>query len=151
MKKVFILQNQDNLFLNRHSEWVEGREAASLFKTPHKDEAVNQVFEVSSKDYTQRVQILGCKVNDKNIPQIPDDALPTFANAEGTAGDTGIEPVDEPAANDGASTATTAAPASSASAMQAGIKTLSLRDRRRQPLGKMRTRALRRATLKRRL
>lgn len=76
MKKVFILQNQHKSFLNKHSEWVDGRDANTLFRTPHKDEALNQMFEASSKDYTQRVQLLECPLNERNIPVIAEEHLP---------------------------------------------------------------------------
>jgi len=76
MKTVFILQNQRKQFLSKQNEWVDGRDANTLFKTAHKDEALNQLFEASSKDYTQRVQLLECRLNDKNLPVIPEDQLP---------------------------------------------------------------------------
>ncbi|GAB1260903.1 hypothetical protein [Aurantivibrio plasticivorans] len=76
MTQVFILQNQDKLFLNKKNEWTDGRDLGSLYKTPHKDEAVNQIFEVSSKDYNQRIQMVSCEVSDKGLPQIDPDIMP---------------------------------------------------------------------------
>ena len=76
MSELFILQNHDKLFLGRQKEWLDGRDPASLFKTPHKDEAVNQVFEISSKDYTQRIKVVSCKVNEKGLPVIEPELLP---------------------------------------------------------------------------
>ncbi len=76
MSELFILQNHDKLFLGRQKEWLDGRDPASLFKTPHKDEAVNQVFEISSKDYTQRIKVVSCKVNEKGLPVIEPERLP---------------------------------------------------------------------------
>lgn len=75
MSELFILQNHDKLFLGRQKEWLDGRDPASLFKTPHKDEAVNQVFEISSKDYTQRIKVVSCKVNEKGLPIIDAELL----------------------------------------------------------------------------
>ena len=76
MSELFILQNQDNLFLGKQKEWLDGRDAAALYKTPYKDEAVNQMFEISSKDYTQRIKVLTCSASDKGLPSIADDLLP---------------------------------------------------------------------------
>jgi hypothetical protein len=76
MAEVFILQNQAKLFLGKQSQWLDGRELASLYKTEHKDEAVNQVFEASSKDYTQRIKILSCPVNEKGLPIIDPELMP---------------------------------------------------------------------------
>lgn len=76
MKKVFILQNQNKEFLSKRNEWVDGRDANALYKTPHKDEAINQKVEASAKDYTQRVCILDCQLNDKKLPVIAPEDLP---------------------------------------------------------------------------
>lgn len=76
MNELFILQNQDKLFLGRNKEWLDGRDSGSLFKTSYKDEAVNQMFEASSKDYTQRIKILGCAVSEKGLPIIDAELMP---------------------------------------------------------------------------
>ncbi len=76
MKQVFVLQNQHKQFLNKQGEWCDGREAKTLYNTEFKDEAINQQFEVSSKDYTLRVTLLRCKLDERRIPQIPSDNLP---------------------------------------------------------------------------
>lgn len=95
MKKVFILQNQNKQLLNKQNEWVDGRDANTLFKTAHKDEAINQTFEVSSKDYTQRVHLLECPLSDRNLPVIPKDLLPDPAPR---AAENAANPSDSPAA-----------------------------------------------------
>lgn len=76
MNDIFILQNQANLFLGKQKDWLDGRDLGSLFKTLHKDEAINQMVEVSSKDYTQRIKILTCQANDKGLPIIAEELLP---------------------------------------------------------------------------
>ena len=57
-KQLYILQNQDKYFLSKHGEWVDGTDLKELFKTPYRDVAVNQLFEVNAHDHTQRIQIL---------------------------------------------------------------------------------------------
>lgn|SRR5690606_26563981 len=76
MSDVFILQNQDNLLLGKNKEWLDGRDPGGLFKTLHKDEAINQMVESSSKDYTQRIKVLCCSVNEKGLPVIDAELLP---------------------------------------------------------------------------
>lgn len=73
MSSVFILRNQHGLFISRQGEWVSGREATGLFRTSHKDQAINEMFEVSAKDHQQRVEILSVSTNDKGIPALPAD------------------------------------------------------------------------------
>lgn len=76
MSTTFILQNQDLLFYGKNKEWVDGYDANAVFKTPHKDEAVNQMFEITSKDYKQRVKVLSCALNEKGLPDIDSAIMP---------------------------------------------------------------------------
>ncbi|MDO3388685.1 hypothetical protein QWI17_22755 [Gilvimarinus sp. SDUM040013] len=76
MSEVFIIQNQDKLFLSKQRAWVDGREPAGLYRTPHRDEAVNEKFEVNAKDYSQRVSLVSCALNERGVPLIDPDILP---------------------------------------------------------------------------
>lgn len=76
MSELFILQNQDNLFFSKQKDWVDGRDLNSLFKSPYKDEAINQMVEISAKDYRQRIKVIKCGVNDKGLPTIDPDIMP---------------------------------------------------------------------------
>ena len=76
MTTVFLLQNQDKLLLNKHGEWVDGREAGGLYRAVHRDEAVNQMVEVNARDYTLRIQVLECRLNQRGNPCIDADDLP---------------------------------------------------------------------------
>jgi len=79
MNQVFILQNQYKQLLNRQIEWFDGRDAASLYKTFHKDEALNHMFELNAKDHTQRIEVLTCNVNERGIPVVEEGRLPSMA------------------------------------------------------------------------
>lgn len=76
MANVFLLQNQDKRLFDKHGSWCDGREATQLFRTAHKDEAINQMVEANSKDYTLRIKLLECATNERGIPQISDQDLP---------------------------------------------------------------------------
>ena len=76
MSELFVLQNQDKLFLGKQNNWVDGRDLNALFKTGHRDEAINQMFEASSKDYRQRIKVIACAVNEKGLPVIDPSILP---------------------------------------------------------------------------
>jgi hypothetical protein len=76
MSEIFILQNQEKLFLGKQNNWLDGRDLNALYKTPHKDEAINQMVEASSKDYTQRIKVVTCAVNEKGLPLIDPEILP---------------------------------------------------------------------------
>ncbi|WP_039916920.1 hypothetical protein [Cellvibrio mixtus] len=76
MSELFILQNQEKLFLGKQNNWVDGRDLNALYKTLHKDEAINQMFEASSKDYRQRIKVVSCAPNDKGLPVIDPEIMP---------------------------------------------------------------------------
>ena len=76
MNQTFILQNQDKLFFGKNKEWVDGYDANAVYKTLHKDEAVNQMFEITSKDYKQRVKVIGCELDEKALPIIDSEIMP---------------------------------------------------------------------------
>lgn len=103
MNEIFILQNQANLFLGKQNNWLDGRDLNALYKTVHKDEAINQKVEASSKDYTQRIKIIGCAPNEKGLPLIDPEILPEplpkvgknlFAALETTPGEVHATPFD---------------------------------------------------------
>lgn len=68
MSQVFVVVNQHGLFANKHKEWVDGREPKQLFHSPHKDEAINLVFELSSKDIYVRAEAISVELNEKKQP-----------------------------------------------------------------------------------
>lgn len=76
MNQTFILQNQDKLFFGKNKEWVDGYDANAVYKTLHKDEAVNQMFEITSKDYKQRVKVISCELDEKAVPIIDSEIMP---------------------------------------------------------------------------
>lgn len=82
MSKVFLLQNQQRLLLNKHGDWVDGREAAGLFRTPYRDEALNRMIEVNSKDYTLRIKLLECDLNERGNPRLNEADLPPLMTVD---------------------------------------------------------------------
>lgn len=76
MAMLYILQNQHGYFLSKQGEWLDGRQPNALYRTSHKDEAINQQFEAGSKDYSLRIQSLNVDANAKGLPIIPSDQLP---------------------------------------------------------------------------
>ncbi|ODS24142.1 hypothetical protein AB835_05275 [Candidatus Endobugula sertula] len=93
MSTLYILQNQHGYFLrkksqgrenldekvtghNRTSEWVDGQDLRLLFRTIHKDEAINRQFEVSAQDVDLRISIKEYPINAHKHPNIPQDRLP---------------------------------------------------------------------------
>lgn len=70
MSKVFIVTNQHGHFINKHREWVDGRDPKLLFRSKHKDEAVNLVFELSSKDISLRAEAVPVDLDERDQPVV---------------------------------------------------------------------------------
>ncbi len=79
MSIVYLLQNQHDHYLNRAGEWVNGDGAASLFRTAHKDEAINQKVESSVKQIDQRIRVVEAELDEKRHPVVEVTAEPTAA------------------------------------------------------------------------
>lgn len=65
MSEAYILKNQFDLFLDKHGEWVDQAEPSSLYRTVHKDEAINIMVEHSVKNPDLRIKIETCELNAK--------------------------------------------------------------------------------------
>jgi len=65
---VFVIKNQTGQFLSKQQEWVDAGQSQTLFRSTHRDEAINTVFEVSSKDIYLRAEIMACHVDSKGQP-----------------------------------------------------------------------------------
>lgn len=74
MSDVFILQNHDSLYLDKHGQWTDGRDANALYRTTHKDEALNQKLELTVKHPELRLTIVNCRLDDKGRPQLTPNA-----------------------------------------------------------------------------
>lgn len=81
MSTLYVLQNQDGYFLkkvgaDKSKEWVDGQDAGQLFRTVHKDEALNMLVETNSQNVELRISVEAYDSNGKNHPIIPSEALP---------------------------------------------------------------------------
>ena len=70
MERNFILKNQDGLYWGRGKEWVDGSDRARVAQYKHRDEASNSVFELSSKDFGLRAEILEMQLKDGKLPKL---------------------------------------------------------------------------------
>jgi hypothetical protein len=58
MSEVYIIRNQGHLYLNKQGEWVDGSDSHGLFRTVHKDEALNMKAELSVRDPHVRLTLV---------------------------------------------------------------------------------------------
>ncbi|MFT7286061.1 MAG: hypothetical protein ACI87W_000165 [Halieaceae bacterium] len=65
---VFVICNQLEQYWTRSGEWVDGRDPQRLLKLKHRDEAVNQLVELSAKAIDLRGVVLACDLNGRGEP-----------------------------------------------------------------------------------
>ena len=103
MKQLFVIRNQNQHYLGRHHEWVDGSHRPALFRTPYRDVAVNELFEVNVKDFALRGEIIACDTDDKGYPVVevlnPIPDAPPATDDFPAAEETSATPATTPAAN----------------------------------------------------
>ena len=79
MKEVFVIRNQHGQFLGKQNQWLDESEPAAAWRSPHRDIALNHLIECNARDIEQRLLLLQCPVNDKDIPLLGDATEPRKA------------------------------------------------------------------------
>jgi len=96
MNRVFVICNQHEQFLAKSGEWGDGSENRSIYRTPHKDEALNRMVELTVKDPNLRARICEIEKTEKDVLQLPAHseersmAADEAAISEGTTADGAI-------------------------------------------------------------
>mgnify|MGYP006113125125 CR=1 FL=1 len=87
MTEVFVIRNQQGHYWGKKKLWVDGGDARVVMRLKHRDEAVNTVFELSSKDIELRAEITAAQLSPKGEPMvtISDTPLPEEPAAEAPA------------------------------------------------------------------
>ena len=81
MSKVYVVRNQLGYFVTKQKAWECGREPKLLFRSPHRDEAINLVFELSSKDIELRAEAVAVELDEKKQPVVDVTAEPIVREA----------------------------------------------------------------------
>lgn len=104
MTEVYVIRNQLGHYWGKSKAWVDGSEPRTVMRVKHEDEAVNTLFELSSKDYELRGEAVAVELSEKGEPVLAVSDIPLPL-------DPAVEAAEEsPAEN--ADTATEAEPAS---------------------------------------
>ena len=90
MTEVFVIRNQLGHYWGKSKAWVDGSQPKQVMRTAHHDEAVNTLFELSSKDFELRGDVVAAELSERKEPiieasQIP---LPMAPEAESATEDT---------------------------------------------------------------
>ncbi len=76
MTDVFVIRNQLGHFWGKSKAWVDGSQPRLVLRTKHRDEAVNTLFELSSKDFELRGDVVATQLGERGEPVIEPSQIP---------------------------------------------------------------------------
>ncbi|MEE4145818.1 MAG: hypothetical protein V2I26_13515 [Halieaceae bacterium] len=76
MTDVFVIRNQLGHYWGKSKAWVDGSQPRLVQRTAHRDEAVNTLFELSSKDFELRGEVVAAQLGERGEPIIEPSQIP---------------------------------------------------------------------------
>ena len=76
MTDVFVIRNQLGHYWGKSKAWVDGSQPRLVLRTAHRDEAVNTLFELSSKDFELRGEVVQAQLGERGEPIIEASQIP---------------------------------------------------------------------------
>ena len=93
MSELFVVSNQLGQYWGKKKRWVDGTDANKVMTLKHRDEGLNQLVELSSRDIELRGEVLAVPANDRGVPGVvPSEHL--IAEPEETPSDPEEAPSD---------------------------------------------------------
>lgn len=65
MATAYVVRNQLGQYLTKKSEWCSGKDSSSIFWKQHFDEALNQLFEINTKDIELRGKVVEVDLEER--------------------------------------------------------------------------------------
>ena len=76
MTEVFLIRNQLGHYWGKSKAWVDGSQPRLVQRTPHRDEAVNTLFELSSRDIDLRGEVVAAELGERGEPVVEVSQIP---------------------------------------------------------------------------
>jgi hypothetical protein len=76
MSEVFLICNQSGHFWGKSKVWVDGSDSRIIMRVKNRDEASNTLFELSSKDFELRGDVITAQLNPKGNPTVEVSDIP---------------------------------------------------------------------------
>lgn len=68
MSKVFVVQSEQGHYYSKHGEWLSGKDNSLIYFGKYRDEALNQLIDITIKDVDIRARVKETELNAKNYP-----------------------------------------------------------------------------------
>jgi hypothetical protein len=85
MTEVFVIRNQLGHYWGKSKTWVDGSQPKQVLRSAHRDEAVNTLFELSSKDFELRGELVVAQLSERGAPVIEASQIPLPMEPEAEA------------------------------------------------------------------
>ena len=82
MTEVFVIRNQMGHYWGKSKAWVDGSEARAVMRAKHEDEAINTLFELSSKDIELRGEVVRAELSERGEPMVEASQIPLLVEDE---------------------------------------------------------------------
>ena len=82
MAELFVIRNQLGHYWGKSKTWVDGSEARAVKHTAHRDDAVNTLVELSSKDFELRGEIVAAELSERGEPMVQASEIPLAVEPE---------------------------------------------------------------------
>jgi hypothetical protein len=82
MTDVFVVRNQLGHYWGKAKLWVDGSSPKTVLRTKHQDEALNMLFELSSRDIELRGEVIQTELCERGEPVIEPSQIPLLHEAE---------------------------------------------------------------------
>ncbi len=70
MAQAYVVRNQLGHYWGKAKRWVDGSDPKAVLRVSHEDEAVNTLFELSSKDFELRGEVLAVALSERGEPVV---------------------------------------------------------------------------------
>ncbi|EEB80330.1 hypothetical protein GPB2148_3146 [marine gamma proteobacterium HTCC2148] len=76
MTNVFVIRNQHGHYWAKSKQWVSGGDPKTVLRAKHEDEAINTLFELSTKDIELRGEAVAAELDERGNPVIEPSQIP---------------------------------------------------------------------------
>ena len=100
MTDVYVIRNQLGHYWGKSKAWADGHDPHAVQRWKHEDEAINTLFELSSKDFELRGEVLPVPLSERDEPVVEPSEHRLAVEPEAQE-DAPLESAPEPAAEAG--------------------------------------------------
>ena len=82
MTDVYVIRNQLGHYWAKSKTWVDGSEPRTVMRSKHRDEAINTLVELGSRDFELRGEVLAVALSERGEPVIEASQIPLVLEPE---------------------------------------------------------------------